>query len=69
MQLFEHEGITPGIRRAFVVYLASHNRPIHEVLYPAMRDIGKKHTHRASREHDPASGAAEAEGGSEGLRW
>ncbi len=39
MQLFDHEGITPGIRRAFVVYLASHNRPIHEVLYPAMRDI------------------------------
>jgi predicted nucleotidyltransferase component of viral defense system len=39
MQLFEHEGITPGIRRAFVVYLASHNRPIHEVLYPAIRDI------------------------------
>jgi len=39
MQLFAHEGITPGIRRAFVVYLASHNRPIHEVLFPAMRDI------------------------------
>lgn len=39
MQLFGHEGITPGIRRAFVVYLASHNRPIHEVLFPAMRDI------------------------------
>ena len=39
MQLFEHEGLTPGIRRAFVVYLASHNRPIHEVLFPAMRDI------------------------------
>ena len=26
MQLFAHEGITPGIRRAFVVYLACHNR-------------------------------------------
>ena len=39
MQLFEHGGITPGIRRAFVVYLSSHNRPIHEVLFPAMRDI------------------------------
>lgn len=39
MQLFAHEGITPGIRRAFVVYLASHNRPIHEVLFPTMRDI------------------------------
>lgn len=39
MQLFAHEGITAGIRRAFVVYLASHNRPVHEVLFPAMRDI------------------------------
>jgi Nucleotidyl transferase AbiEii toxin, Type IV TA system len=39
MQLFAQEGITTGIRRAFVVYLASHNRPIHEVLFPALRDI------------------------------
>lgn len=39
MQLLAHEGITPGIRRAFVVYLASHNRPIHEVLFPSLRDI------------------------------
>jgi predicted nucleotidyltransferase component of viral defense system len=39
MQLFDHEGITPDIRRAFVVYLASHNRPVHEVLFPALRDI------------------------------
>ncbi len=39
MQLFAHEGITPAIRRAFVVYLASHNRPVHEVLFPELRDI------------------------------
>ena len=39
MQLFAHEGITPAIRRAFVVYLASHNRPIHEVLFPTLRNI------------------------------
>jgi len=39
MQLFMHEGITPGIRRSFVIYLASHNRPIHEVLFPTLRDI------------------------------
>ncbi len=39
MQLFAHEGITAGIRRAFVVYLASHNRPVHEVLFPSLRDI------------------------------
>lgn len=39
MHLYENEGITPTIRRAFVVYLASHNRPPHEVLSPALRDI------------------------------
>lgn len=43
MQLFAHEGITPGIRRAFVVYLACHNRPVHEVLFPALRDIGQEY--------------------------
>jgi predicted nucleotidyltransferase component of viral defense system len=39
MDLFDHEGITPAIRRAFVVYLAAHNRPIHEVLFPTLRDV------------------------------
>lgn len=39
MNLLANEGITPGIRRAFVVYLASHNRPIHEVLFPNLRDV------------------------------
>ena len=39
LQLFDHEGITPAIRRAFVIYLASHNRPVHEVLFAAPRDI------------------------------
>lgn len=39
MELLLHGGITPEIRRAFVVYLASHNRPVHEVLFPVMRNI------------------------------
>lgn len=39
MELFAHGGITPEIRRAFVVYLASHNRTIHEVLFPTPKDI------------------------------
>jgi predicted nucleotidyltransferase component of viral defense system len=39
MELFEHGGVTPQIRRAFVVYLASHNRPLHEVLFPRPKDI------------------------------
>lgn len=45
MQLFAHEGITPGIRRAFVVYLASSNRPIHEVLFTTLRDIRHDYEH------------------------
>lgn len=45
LQLLAHEGITPGIRRAFVVYLASGNRPIHEVLFPPMRDIRHDYEH------------------------
>lgn len=45
MQLFAHEGITPGIRRAFVVYLASHNRPVHEVLFPPLRSIQHDYAH------------------------
>jgi len=48
MQLFAHEGITPGIRRAFVVYLASHNRPVHEVLFPSLRDIQHDYVHNFS---------------------
>jgi len=43
MQLFAHEGITKGIRRAFVVYLACHNRPVHEVLFPALHDIRQEY--------------------------
>jgi len=39
MQLYANEGITPAIRRAFVVYIASHNRPPHEVLSPILHDI------------------------------
>jgi predicted nucleotidyltransferase component of viral defense system len=37
--LFAGQGLTPAICRAFVVYLASHNRPIHEVLFAREADI------------------------------
>jgi predicted nucleotidyltransferase component of viral defense system len=43
MQLFLHEGITPGIRRSFVAYLACHNRPVHEVLFPMLRDVSAEY--------------------------
>jgi predicted nucleotidyltransferase component of viral defense system len=45
MQLFAHEGITAGIRRAFVIYLASHNRPVQEVLFPSLRYIRQEFEH------------------------
>lgn len=37
--LLENEGITDRIRKAFVVYLASHDRPIHELIDPNRQDI------------------------------
>ncbi|MEI6808989.1 MAG: nucleotidyl transferase AbiEii/AbiGii toxin family protein, partial [bacterium] len=33
----------PQVRRAFVVYLASHDRPMHELLDPQFKDIAKVH--------------------------
>lgn len=39
MQLLQNGGITPGIRRAFVAYLACHKRPLHEVLFPPLKDV------------------------------
>jgi predicted nucleotidyltransferase component of viral defense system len=38
-QLLQNDGLTPDLRRAFVVYLASHSRPIHELLNPNFKDI------------------------------
>lgn len=43
--LLANEGLTPQIRRAFVVYLASHDRPMHELLAPQFKDIA--HTYAA----------------------
>jgi hypothetical protein len=37
--LLGNEGITDEIRKAFVVYLASHDRPIHELLDPPAKSI------------------------------
>lgn len=37
--LLAQEGITDEIRRAFVVYLASHSRPMHEVISPTLHDV------------------------------
>jgi predicted nucleotidyltransferase component of viral defense system len=37
--LFQNEGLTDDIRRAFVVFLASHDRPMHELLAPNRKDL------------------------------
>jgi predicted nucleotidyltransferase component of viral defense system len=37
--LLENEGLTDGIRKAFIVYLISHDRPIVELLNPGLKDI------------------------------
>lgn len=37
--LLDNEGITDEIRKAFVVYLASHDRPMHELLDPTPKNI------------------------------
>lgn len=39
MLLNENGGISPRMRRAFVVYLAGHNRPLHELLPPQPHDV------------------------------
>jgi predicted nucleotidyltransferase component of viral defense system len=40
-ELLANEGITKSIRRAFVVYLAGHNRPMDELLAPTWLDREK----------------------------
>lgn len=37
--LLENEGLTDDIRKAFIIYLISHNRPIAELLNPIRKDI------------------------------
>jgi predicted nucleotidyltransferase component of viral defense system len=37
--LLENEGLTDEIRKAFLVYLSSHNRPMAELLQPQYKDI------------------------------
>ena len=37
--LFDNEGLTDNIRKAFIVYLMSHDRPMVELLNPGLKDI------------------------------
>jgi predicted nucleotidyltransferase component of viral defense system len=40
--LLAHEGIDDNLRRAFIVYLISHDRPMHEVLNARRKDISEE---------------------------
>jgi predicted nucleotidyltransferase component of viral defense system len=42
-ELLEREGMTDELRRAFVVYLISHNRPAHEIIDPTRKDLGHEY--------------------------
>jgi predicted nucleotidyltransferase component of viral defense system len=37
--LLKSEGLTPGIRKAFIIYLVSHPRPMIEILNPREKDM------------------------------
>lgn len=43
--LLANEGISDDLRRAFIVYLISHDRPISEVMVPRRKDIRKEFEH------------------------
>src|SRR3989338_6333974 len=43
MMLLKNEGINEKIRKAFVIYLAGHNRPTHELLDPNFKDIEQEY--------------------------
>ncbi|WP_342723963.1 nucleotidyl transferase AbiEii/AbiGii toxin family protein [Bradyrhizobium sp. B097] len=43
--LLANEGITDDLRKAFIVYLISHDRPISEVIVPRRKDIEHEFTH------------------------
>lgn len=43
--LLANEGVDDDLRRAFIVYLISHDRPISEVLVPRRKDIAQEFAH------------------------
>lgn len=43
--LLANEGIDEALRRAFIVYLLSHDRPMHEVLAARRKDIAEEFAH------------------------
>ena len=60
--LLDNESFTPQTRRAFVVYLASHDRPMHELLDPQFKDLAETYASEfagMAKEEVPVSVLAE----------
>lgn len=38
-ELFRNEGLTPEVRKAFIVYWLSSDRPLHELIDPRLKDV------------------------------
>lgn len=54
--LLANEGITDDLRKAFIVYLLSHDRPMSEVLAPTLKDIEPAYEHGfAGMPREPAN--------------
>lgn len=43
--LLANEGVTDDLRKAFIIYLISHDRPISEVVVPRRKDVQHEFTH------------------------
>lgn len=48
LQMFDSSGLSDAVVECFVVYLAGHNRPIHEVLFGNDKDIAYEYHHHFS---------------------
>jgi predicted nucleotidyltransferase component of viral defense system len=48
LQMFDSTGLSDAVMECFVVYLAGHNRPIHEVLFGNDKDIANEYHHHFS---------------------
>lgn len=44
LYLYENEGVTDDIFKAFLIYLVSHNRPPNEILAPHLLDLAATHS-------------------------
>lgn len=44
LKLYEQGGLTKDILEAFVIYLAGHNRPMHEILFGTDKDVGASYS-------------------------